>query len=106
MVMPFAVAIWLSAITAQHTDVCPVVLEAPKSKGYAYRTAIALNQLLNTLTGGQEDETLSSRWGRTRKTKRFARFACAVLDKLQPCHCAEAVERGPDGLPLAHQLHR
>lgn len=105
MVMPFAVAIWLSAYTAPHTDTCPVPLEAPRPKNYAYRVAIALNQTLNTLTGGQEDETLSSRWGRGR-TKGFSKFACAVLDKLQPCHCAESIERGPDGLPLAHQLHR
>lgn len=105
MFMPFAVAIWLGAWTAPHTDVCPVVLEAPKSKSYAWRVLVSLNQTLNTATGGQPDETLSSRWGRGRK-KGFSRVACAVLDKLQPCHCAEAIERGPDGSPLAHQLHR
>lgn len=105
MVMPFAFAIWLGAVTAPHTEGCPVITEAPKSKGYAYRTIIALNQLFNSLTGGEPDETLSSRWGRTRKRKWFSRFACWVLDKIEPCHCATAIERAPDGSPLAHQLH-
>lgn len=105
MVMPFAFAVWLSAITAPHQDTCPVITEAPKSKSYGYRVLVSLNQTLNSLVGGEPDETLSSRWGRHRKHG-FSRFACWVLDKLQPCHCAESVERAPDGSPLAHQLHR
>lgn len=105
--MPFAVALLLCppSYDFHPVPVCLVVSEPPKSKGYLYRIGIALNQLLNTLTGGQEDETLSSRWGRNRKGK-FARAACSVLDHIQPCHCAQSVERGPDGEPLAHQLHR
>jgi hypothetical protein len=105
MVMPFAFALWLTAVTAPHADTCPVIAEAPKSKGYVWRVLVSLNQLLNAATGGEPDETLSSRWGRTRGRKRFARFACWLLDKLKPCHCATAIERGPDGKPLAHQLH-
>jgi hypothetical protein len=67
----------------------------------------ALNQLLNTLTGGQEDETLSSRWGRNRrkKGKWFDRAACWLLDKIEPCHCVTSIERDAAGRPLAHQLH-
>lgn len=106
MIMPFAFAMWLGAVTAPHVDACPVIDEAPKSKGYVWRVLVSLNQTLNAVTGGEADETLSSRWGRTRSRKKFARFACAVLDKLQPCHCATSIERGPDGAPLAHQLHR
>lgn len=105
MVMPFAFAIWLSAWTSPHTDNCPVITEAPKSKGYVWRVLVSLNQTLNVLTGGKDaDETLSSRWGRGR-AHGFSRFACWLLEKFQPCHCANAIERGPDGKPLAHQLH-
>lgn len=103
--MPFAVAIWLSAYTAPHKDTCPVLTEAPKARGYGFRVLVALNQNVNALAGGEADETLSSRWGRHR-TKGFSKFACWVLDKLQPCHCASSIERAPDGSPLAHQLHR
>lgn len=106
MFMPFAVAIWLSAWTAPHTDTCPVITEAPRSKGYGFRVLVSLNQTLNALTGGEPDETLSSRWGRTREKRKFARLACWVLDKLQPCHCATSIERDVLGQPLAHQLHR
>jgi hypothetical protein len=104
MVMPFAFAIWLSAYTAPHKETCPVITEAPKSKGYGWRVLVSLNQTLNVLTGGDPDETLSSRWGRGRK-RGFAKFACWVLDRLKPCHCATAVERDEAGAPLAHQLH-
>jgi hypothetical protein len=102
--MPFAFAIWLAAVTEPHKQTCPVITEAPKSKGYAYRVMISLNQTINTIAGGEPDETLSSRWGRGRK-KGFSRFACWLLDKMNPCHCATAIEYGPDGKPLAHQLH-
>lgn len=106
MVMPFAFAIWLAAVTAPHKDTCPVITEAPKSKGYVWRVLVSLNQTLNALTGGEPDETLSSRWGRTRDKRKFARIACWLLDKLKPCHCASAVERDEAGATLAHQMHR
>jgi hypothetical protein len=105
MVMPFAFALYLTAVTAPHTETCPVITEPPKAKGYVYRVLVSLNQTLNSLVGGEPDETLSSRWGRGRKHG-FSRFACYLLDKLQPCHCAISIERGPDGKPLAHQLHQ
>jgi hypothetical protein len=102
--MPFAFALYLMAATAP--DTCPVVTEAPKAKSYVYRVLVSLNQQLNTLTGGEPDETLSSRWGRNRKKGKFARAACWVLDRFQRCHCATSIERAPDGAPLAHQLHQ
>lgn len=127
MFMPFAVALLIAPplTNVVTTQVCPVISHAPEPRPLAYQIAIALNQLLNTLTLGSPDETLSSRWARarvrrkqrkagtlpragkwTRSGEALASGACWLLDRLQPCHCATAIERGPDGAPLAHQLHQ
>lgn len=98
--MPFAVALWLTA-----APVCKVETEPPNAKGYVFRVLVSLNQTLNTLTGGEPDETLSSRWGRGRKKHRFDRAACWLLDRLDPCHCTTAIERDENGKPLPHQMH-
>ena len=72
---------------------------------YGRRVAISLNQLVNTIFGGQPDETLSSRAGRNRDRSRLARWTCVVLDRLDPCHCEGSVELGADGRPQPHQLY-
>lgn len=106
--MPFAVALMLTGVTLPpiyKAQVCMIVTEAPKPKSYLYNVILSINQLLNTITGGQVDETVSSRWAAKRKTSKVARLACNVLDHIQPCHCATALERDEQGNPLAHQLH-
>lgn len=103
--MPFAFAMLI--VPPNYTPVkatCAVVTEAPKPRGYVRRVLVSLNQLLNTLTFGQPDETLSSRWGRRKDKSRLARLACAVLDKVEKCHCESAIEYDAAGQPLAHQL--
>ena len=61
---------------------------------------IALNQLANALTGGDPDESVSSRLGNARETgSRFARAACAILETVdfhtaeRADHCAVAIEQ-------------
>lgn len=60
--------------------------------------AVAGNQLLNALSGGSPDESISSRLGHAREHgSKFARAACAVLEKVNtghpqyPDHCLEAM---------------
>lgn len=124
--MPFAVALLLAPAfpNVVKAPLCMVVTEAPAGRGYVRRVLVSLNQTANSLLGGEEDETLSSRWARARrrrtarkwgalpKAKAWTRFgeamasgACWALDKLEPCHCVGAIERDEDGRALAHQLH-
>lgn len=59
--------------------------------GYFRRVAVAIDQLVNVITGGQSDETLSSRMGR-KPDCNFCNFVCRLLDKIDPRHCQKAVE--------------
>ena len=60
----------------------------------AWHIAIAWDQLFNATTGGDEDETLSSRAGRAaRRGERWARWLCRLLDRLDPGHCERSIER-------------
>ena len=60
---------------------------------YGKRVLLALSQLLNTLLGGDEDETLSSRAGKSRaRGRRWACVLCRLLDALDRDHCRKAIE--------------
>lgn len=67
-------------------------------KRWIAAVAVASNQLLNALSGGSPDESISSRLGHAREHgSKFARFACAVLEKVNTGHpqfddhCLEAM---------------
>lgn len=54
--------------------------------------AIAFDQMVNAATGGNEDETLSSRAARLRKEGRgWACVLCRVLDSLKKDHCEKSL---------------
>jgi hypothetical protein len=54
--------------------------------------AIGFDQLANAATGGDEDETISSRAGRLRKEgKGWACVLCKVLDALDRGHCDRSI---------------
>lgn len=69
---------------------------------YPMRVLLALDQLANTVTGGNEDETISSRLGkrklaqggklRWRDWGGLARPLDWALDKLDPHHSVDAIE--------------
>ena len=61
-------------------------------KRYIFNLLISLDQFVNTLIGGAPDETLSSRFGRTRETNPFSGMVCKVLDSLDPHHCRDSIE--------------
>ena len=61
---------------------------------YFRRLFVAVDQLLNVVFGGHEDETISSRIGKdARRGRKFACVLCRVLDWLDPHHCEKAIER-------------
>lgn len=52
------------------------------------RFLLAYDQALNALTGGSEDETVSSRAARARdENRKWGCVLCRVLDWLDPDHC-------------------
>lgn len=62
-------------------------------KDYFFRIAKALDQLLNTIFGGNEDELLSSRAAKARiNGKKWGCYLCKVLDALDRDHCAKSIE--------------
>ena len=76
-------------------------------RGYFGRVLISLDQTLNTVLGGFEDETFSSRMGRRRKNKDAgAAVVCVVLDALQDKHCEMSIEETQDGEIDSHHSGR
>ena len=69
--------------------------DAPaKRPGYVLRVLIALDQLLNALFGGDEDETMSSRLAKDRlRGRTIGCVLCAILDAIDRDHCARSLER-------------
>ena len=53
---------------------------------------LAFDQLGNAATGGDEDETISSRAGRARREgRRWAIILCRILGYLDPGHCEKSI---------------
>lgn len=58
---------------------------------------VSIDQLGNTLAGGDPDETISSRWGKWRSHSSLWRrvvsgVGCWLLDKVDAGHCQDAIE--------------
>jgi len=80
--------------------------EVKTINSYILRMLIAVDQFFNTLLGGLPDETISSRWGRTQRTSRIARWGCVCLGWLDPGHCPDSIEFTLDGAPDPHHLKK
>lgn len=61
---------------------------------YFRRLFVALDQLVNVIFGGEEDETVSSRIAKDRRRgRKFACVLCKILDWIDPDHCEKSIER-------------
>ena len=73
--------------------------------GYAARIFVALDQLLNTIFGGDEDETMSSRLGKDARRGRFVGCVlCGILGLIDRNHCEKSIERDRGKLPGQYDL--
>lgn len=61
-------------------------------KPYIKNILISIDQFFNALTGGDPDETISSRVGKKQKSCLFCRFLCKLLNKIDPNHCESSIE--------------
>lgn len=61
---------------------------------YFWNILIALDQLCNTILGGDPDETMSSRMGKNiREGKcKLCKVTCYFLNKIDPNHCEKSIE--------------
>lgn len=60
---------------------------------FLWNILYSLDQLLNTLTGGDPDETISSRAGKRMETSKFACVLCRFLDLFEKDHCKKSIEQ-------------
>lgn len=63
-------------------------------KEYFWNILISVDQSLNTLFGGNPDETISSRAGKAAEEGRaWGCYLCKVLDWFDKDHCINNIER-------------
>jgi len=61
---------------------------------YFRRLFVAVDQLVNVIFGGEEDETVSSRIAKDKaRGRKFACVLCRILDWIDPNHCEKSIER-------------
>lgn len=63
---------------------------------YIFNILVAIDQLANTLLGGDPDETISSRAGKLQHRVWWASLLCKILNKLDYKHCQNSKE-GDEG---------
>ena len=67
---------------------------------YRYNVLLAIDRLFNALTGGDPDETVSSRLGKLARAGSLrAKVACWLIGRLlfhDTGHCSEAIEEVTD----------
>jgi hypothetical protein len=61
-------------------------------KRWFWNNLVAEDQRWNALTGGDPDETISSRVAKRRANCLFCRWLCTALDRIDPGHCDKSLE--------------
>lgn len=69
---------------------------------YVWNVLIAIDQLGNALTGGDPDETISSRAGKVEDQSRWAKVLCWFLNKLDTNHCKKSIEEDEGSEQIRH----
>jgi hypothetical protein len=60
---------------------------------YLWNLLVSLDQFVNTVAGGDPDETISSRAAKAdAEGKRWGCILCGLLDKIQKDHCQRSLE--------------
>lgn len=63
-------------------------------KKYLWNILVSIDQLINTLLGGDPDETMSSRMGKhlAKHNCPFCNFMCKILNLIDKNHCVKTIE--------------
>ena len=83
-------------------------------KKYLINTLISIDQFFNTITGGDPDETISSRMGKWNRgeiggvRQKISYVICLALNKLDKDHCQDAIEEdeGDDAVARTPRTER
>lgn len=59
---------------------------------YFWNILISIDQLGNTLLGGDPDETISSRMGKRKETCKVCYWLCRLLSLIDHRHCTKSIE--------------
>ena len=59
---------------------------------YFWNLLISIDQLTNTVLGGDPDETISSRSGKKQDDQLWAKYLCKVLNYIDTNHCKKSIE--------------
>jgi len=61
---------------------------------YFYNLLISIDQLINTILGGDPDETMSSRMGKhlAKRDCPLCNLLCSLLNLINKNHCVKAIE--------------
>ena len=72
-------------------------MKSPKTKckfcKYVWNILISIDQLVNTIFGGDPDETISSRAGKRQYEQSWAKHLCKFLNWLDTDHCKLSIEK-------------
>jgi len=60
---------------------------------YIWNILISIDQLANTILGGDPDETISSRAGKRQHEQVWAKHLCNFLNWLDTDHCKLSIEK-------------
>lgn len=94
-----------AAADALRTHACLDKAEKKDDPGYFMRVALAFDQLVNALLGGDEDETISSRLGKASLERALNPVTAAlveILDFIDPNHVIDAIEHD-EGRPVGRR---
>ena len=59
---------------------------------YFWNILISIDQLFNTIFGGDPDETVSSRSGKRQHEQSWAKYLCKFLNWIDTDHCKKSIE--------------
>ena len=59
---------------------------------YIWNILISIDQVANTILGGDPDETISSRAGKRQHEQTWAKWLCWILHKIDKDHCPNSIE--------------
>lgn len=60
---------------------------------YLWNILISIDQLANTILGGDPDETISSRAGKLQEKRKWACLLCKLLNYFETDHCKKSIEK-------------
>jgi len=70
-----------------------MLFKEKKVEQYGFKMLVSFDQTGNTILGGDEDETVSSRAGKRQHEQAWAKGLCNILDKVDPGHCDRYIEK-------------